>query len=118
MIKPQSGPHYCKRTQAALLQTGICPGDIAVVSGTTSPVTALVDHKYHDPQQRVWTDANLGGRDYLIEMNPGVTGLNYQRVKSAFLPDMPYEELERLYARKRDFRCTASFTSLRPLMPT
>ena len=52
-------------TQAALLQTGICPGDIAVISGTTSPVTALVDHKYLDPQQRVWTDANLGGRDYL-----------------------------------------------------
>ena len=99
-------------TQAALLQTGICPGDIAIVSGTTSPVTALVDHKYHDPQQRVWTDANLGGRDYLIEMNPGVTGLNYQRVKSALLPDMPYEELERLYAGKRDFRCTASFSTL------
>ena len=99
-------------TQAALLQTGLQPGDIAVVSGTTSPVTALVDHKYYDPQQRVWTDANFGGRGFLIETNPGVTGLNYQRVKASLFPDTPYEELERAYAEKRDFRCTASFSSL------
>ncbi len=99
-------------TQAALLQTGISPGDIAVVAGTTAPVTALVDRRYHDPQQRVWVDANLGADGYLIEMNPGVTGLNYQRVKETFFPDTPYEELERAYAEKRDFRCTASFSSL------
>ncbi len=99
-------------TQAALLQTGIRPGDIAIVSGTTSPVTALVDHKYYDPQQRVWTDANFGGRGFLIEMNPGVTGLNYQRVKASLLPDTPYEDLEGAYAEKQDFHCTASFSSL------
>ena len=99
-------------TQAALMQTGIEPGDIAIVSGTTSPVTALVDFKVHDVQQRIWTDANLGAKGYLIEMNPGVTGLNYQRMKSAFCPDIPYDELEKAYAAKRDFACTASFSSL------
>ena len=99
-------------TQAALLQTGIQPGDIAIVAGTTAPVTALIDRKLTDPQQRVWVDANFGANGYLIEMNPGVTGLNYQRAKDFLAPDTPYEELERLYREKQDFRCTASFTSL------
>ena len=99
-------------TQAALLQTGIQRGDIAVVAGTTAPITALIDRKLTDPQQRVWVDANFGANGYLIEMNPGVTGLNYQRAKDFLAPDTPYEELERLYREKQDFRCTASFTSL------
>lgn len=99
-------------TQAALLQTGIEPGDIAIVSGTTSPVTALVNFKVYDAQQRIWTDANFGAKGYLIEMNPGVTGLNYQRVKAAFCPDISYEELEKAYAVKKSFACTASFSSL------
>ena len=99
-------------TQSALLQTGIQPGDIAVVAGTTAPVTALTDHKITDPQQRVWVDANFGAKGFLIEMNPGVTGLNYQRARDFLAPDIPYEELERMFAEKRDFRCTASFTSL------
>ncbi|MBQ9663915.1 MAG: carbohydrate kinase [Oscillospiraceae bacterium] len=99
-------------TQCGLLQTGIQPGEIAVVSGTTTPITALVDHKFYDPRQRVWTDANLGADGYLIEMNPGVTGLNYQRIKDVLCPDLSYEELERAYAAKRDFTATASFSSL------
>ena len=99
-------------TQAALLQTGIKSGDIAIVAGTTAPVTALTAHKLYDQQQRVWVDANFGAKGYLIEMNPGVTGLNYQRAKDFLAPDTPYEELERLYREKQDFRCTASFTSL------
>ena len=99
-------------TQCALMQTRMKPGDIAVVSGTTSPCTALVDHKYYDPMQRVWTDANLNADGYLIEMNPGVTGLNYQRSKEALCPDISYAELERAYLQKRNFCCTASFSSL------
>ncbi len=99
-------------TQTALLQTGLDFGDIAIVSGTTTPVTALIDRIYHDPEQRVWVDANLRADGYLIEMNPGVTGLNYQRAKAAFFPDTSYEELEDYYAQKKDFLCTASFSSL------
>ena len=99
-------------TQCALMQTGMKAGDIAVVSGTTTPCTALVDHKYYDEQQRVWTDANLGANGYLIEMNPGVTGLNYQRAKANLCPDLSYEELEQAYNQKQEFTCTASFSSL------
>ena len=99
-------------TQCGLLQTGIMPGDIAIVSGTTTPVTALTDHKFYDEHQRVWVDANLGAQGYLIEMNPGVTGLNYQRIKDVLAPDLSYEALEREYSRKQNFLATASFSSL------
>ena len=99
-------------TQAALHQTGIQKGDVAIVSGTTSPVVTLVDHKYYDPCQRVWTDVNFGGDGYVVEMNPGVTGLNYQRIKSNLCPDISYEELEKAYDEKAEFHCTASFSSL------
>ncbi len=99
-------------TQAALMQTGIEDGDIAIVSGTTSPVTALVRSRVHDEKQQIWTDANFGASGFLIEMNPGVTGLNYQRIKDALCPDISYEELEKAYAKKQDFTCIASFSSL------
>ena len=45
-------------------------------------------------------------------MNPGVTGLNYQRVKDNLCPDLSYEFLESEYAAKSSFCCTASFSSL------
>jgi len=99
-------------TQIAVKQTGMQPGDIAIVSGTTSPVIVITEDKYYDKQQRVWTDANLGGDNYAIEMNPGVTGLNYQRIKADLCPDLSYEYLEEMYAKKEDFHCTASFSSL------
>ena len=99
-------------TQIAVRQTGMGAGDIAVVSGTTSPVIVITDEKYYDEKQRVWTDANLGGENFAIEMNPGVTGLNYQRIKSDLCPDLSYEYLEEMYAKKEDFLCTASFSSL------
>lgn len=99
-------------TQVALRQADMKTGDIAIVSGTTSPVVTLSEKKYYDPQQRVWEDADLGGIEYLTEMNPGVTGLNYQRAKATFCPEMSYDELEEIYAKKGDFQCTASFSSL------
>lgn len=99
-------------TQIALLQTHIRPGDIAVVSGTTSPVITEVEQKFYDREQRVWTDAGLGAEGYQVEMNPGVTGLNYQRIKEQLCPDIPYEELEGIYREKTRFHSTASFSSL------
>ena len=99
-------------TQVALKQTALTTGDIAVVSGTTSPVVTVTKENYYDPLQRVWTDANLGGGDFLVEMNPGVTGLNYQRIKASLGSDLSYGALEGAYAKKTDFQCTASFSSL------
>lgn len=99
-------------TQVALRYTELSPGAAAVVSGTTSPVIVKRRENYYDPQQRVWTDADLGGEGFVIEMNPGVTGLNYQRIKDNLCPDISYEQLEREYAAKSSFCCTASFSSL------
>ena len=90
----------------------LSPGTLPSSPAPPRPSDALMDHKVHDLQQRVWVDANFGAKGFLIEMNPGVTGLNYQRAKDFLAPDIPYEELERMFAEKRDFRCTASFTSL------
>lgn len=99
-------------TQSALYQTRIQKGDVAIVSGTTSPVVALTEEKFYDPGQRVWTDANFGADGYVVETNTGVSGLNYQRAKSQLAPDISYDDLEKAYDAKNSFSCTASFTSL------
>lgn len=99
-------------TQIAVKQTRMCLGDIAIVSGTTSPVVTRMEQQFYDPQQRVWTDADLGGKTYQIEMNPGVTGLNYQRIRGNLFPNWTYAQLEAAYAQKTEFHCTASFASL------
>lgn len=99
-------------TQVALRQAPVKNGDIAIVSGTTSPVVTITEQKIYDPHQKVWEDVDLGGKNYLSEMNPGVTGLNYQRVKAVLCPDLTYDELEKIYTEKEEFQCTASFSSL------
>lgn len=99
-------------TQIAIKQTDIGEGDIAIVSGTTSPVVTLKKDFFYDEQERVWTDANLGGENYQIEMNPGVTGLNYQKMKNNFCPDDSYEDIEAAYGKIKEIKCTASFSSL------
>lgn len=99
-------------TQIALKSVGMDVGDVAVVSGTTSPVATITDYKYYDKQERCWTDSNLGGDTYQVETNPGVTGLNYQKIKSFLFPDTSYEELETEMAKQTEYLCTASFSSL------
>jgi autoinducer-2 kinase len=90
--------------------------EIVVISGTTSPVVMLRKDIYHDAEKRCWTDCNLKGNSFLIETNPGVTGLNFQRFKSAFLADIDYQKLDKemdnRYKSEDGFSCFASFTSL------
>lgn len=99
-------------TQIALKSVGMDVGDVAVVSGTTSPVATITDYKYYDKQERCWTDSNLGGDTYQVETNPGVTGLNYQKIKNFLFPDTSYEELETEMSKQTEYLCTASFSSL------
>lgn len=99
-------------TQMAVKGSNIGIGDIGIVSGTTSPVVTIVDNKYYDREERCWTDCNLGGKNYQVETNPGVTGLNYQRFKKMLFKDASYEELDRWMEEKKDFFCTTSFSSL------
>ena len=99
-------------TQVAALAAGAGEGDVVIISGTTTPVIAITGARVSDPEERVWVDAGLRGKGCIAEMNPGVTGLNYQRMKDGFLPDISYDELEDAYDRKTCFHCTASFSSL------
>lgn len=99
-------------TQVAVKGAKIEVGDIAIVAGTTSPIVTITNEKYYDPQERCWTDCNLRGENYQIETNPGVTGLNYQRLKKMFFPTMKFEELDQILQDKKRFLCTASFSSL------
>lgn len=99
-------------TQVAIKGAGMSVGDIGLVSGTTSPIVAIVDNKYYDKYQRCWTNSNLGGNTYIVETNPGVTGLNYQRFKNNFFADFSYKKLDEIIENKTEFYCTASFTTL------
>lgn len=99
-------------TQVAVKGADITTGDVGIVSGTTSPVVTILDEKFYDKEERCWTDCNLGGETYQVETNPGVTGLNYQRFKKMFFSDVPYAELDRQMSEKKEFMCTASFSSL------
>lgn len=99
-------------TQIALKGAGIKKGDIGIVSGTTSPVVTLAKSKYIDADQRCWTGLYLGGTMFQIETNPGVTGLNYQRIRNLLFDKVSYADLEFALDQVREIKCVAFFTSL------
>lgn len=99
-------------TQIAALGAGMKVGDIGVVSGTTSPVVTLVPEKYIDSDMGCWTGLGLGAKGYQVETNPGVTGLNYQRIKKLLFDKVSYDDLEYAMSEIKDIKCTAFFTSL------
>ncbi|MBA1394204.1 carbohydrate kinase, partial [Lactobacillus sp. XV13L] len=82
---------------------------LCLVSGTTSPVSVRVK----DPlvQKNHWLDLDLGGKDYVLEYNPGVTGLNYERSKRLFLPDSSYKDIEEKIDLNTVQSIYASFTT-------
>lgn len=99
-------------TQIALKGAGIKKGDIGIVSGTTSPVVTLAKDKYTDIDQRCWTGLYLGGEMFQVETNPGVTGLNYQRIRNLLFDKVSYDDLEFALDQVGEIKCVAFFTSL------
>ena len=81
-------------TQIALKGAGMQVGDVGIVSGTTSPVVTLIPEKYTDEELRCWTGLGLKGEGYQIETNPGVTGLNYQRIRNLLFEKVSYDDKE------------------------
>ena len=65
-------------TQMAVEGVGAKAGDVIIVSGTTSPIVAVVEEPLYDEDERCWFDCVKKGR-WLIETNAGTTGLNYQK---------------------------------------
>ena len=49
---------------------------------------------------------------YQMETNPGVTGLNYQRIRNLLFDGVSYEDLEAALKEVNSIKCTASFSSL------
>lgn len=82
-------------TQLAVESTLPSPGDIVLVSGTTTPVIKIVNHYVTDTKQRTWTNSHTSSDQFILETNAGVTGLNYQRFKAIFYPNEGYEVMEK-----------------------
>ncbi len=84
---------------------------LAIVSGTTSPVIRLDNKPFYDEINNVWNGKHCGGSKYMVEANPGVTGLNYQNLKRVFAPNLSYDHLEKSYLQMENPRITCSLTS-------
>ena len=99
-------------TQLAAIGAGIKEGGVGIISGTTSPVVALKTDLFYDEEKRCWVDCFVGGKQYQVETNPGVTGLNYQRIRNLLFPEVSYDDIEEGFKEVTDIKCTAFFSSL------
>lgn len=82
-------------TQLAIKSTHAQPDDIVIVSGTTTPITKITEEALADSQMKAWLNCHTEEGQWLIETNPGITGLNYQKLKAIFYPNEPYSVMER-----------------------
>jgi autoinducer-2 kinase len=99
-------------TQLAIMSLAPSVEDIAIVSGTTTPIIKIADHYITDIQERTWTNRHTDNASFLLEANAGVTGLNYQRLKEIFYPNEPYELIESEVAAIRNTHCVGALGSL------
>lgn len=99
-------------TQLAIKSTRPETGDVVLVSGTTTPVVKVITDYVLDQKQRSWTNSHLNKKEYILETNCGVTGLNYQRVKSLFYADDTYDVIEAEISRLAEPGCIAHLGSL------
>lgn len=82
---------------------------LCLVSGTTSPVCVRVEKPM--VKSNHWLDLDLTGKEYVLEYNPGVTGLNYERSKKLLLPESSYKEIEEHIDLAKIQNIYASFTT-------
>lgn len=99
-------------TQLAMKSTRPGLGDIVIVSGTTTPVTMIVDRYIIDEKQRTWTGRHINSGEFVLEANAGVTGLNLQRLKEIFYPNEGYDILEKEVLEDFNNDCISSLGSL------
>ena len=111
---PESTPVYVggADTQLAMKSTRPGTGDIVIVSGTTTPVTMIIDEYLVDDKQKTWTGRHINNGEFVLEANAGVTGLNLQRLKEIFYPNEGYEIIEAELLKNSSNDCVASLGSL------
>ncbi|SDM70818.1 autoinducer 2 (AI-2) kinase [Fictibacillus solisalsi] len=99
-------------TQLAVKSTGANAGDIVVVSGTTTPIVQISDHFGTSEEQSYWTNTHSEKGQWLFETNPGITGLNYQKLKSIFYQNDSYETMDAEISEiKGDNACVSALGS-------
>ncbi len=86
--------------------------ECVIVSGTTTPVVKRVENILIDEKKRCWTDSFCRGEGYLIETNAGSTGLNFQRYKDNFLPDVDFKTLDEKLSEMNELKVFASFGTI------
>ncbi len=99
-------------TQLAMKSTRPELGDIVIVSGTTTPVTMIIDEYIIDSNEKTWTGRHVNSGEYVLEANAGVTGLNLQRLKEVFYPNEAYDIIEQELLNNPKNDCVASLGSL------
>lgn len=85
-------------TQVAAFGIGANVGDTIIIAGTTTPIISITKDFMVDKRKRCWSNRYIYEHTYVLEVNAGVTGLNYQRFKHNCLQSYTYEALENRYA--------------------
>ncbi|MBT2575268.1 sugar kinase [Bacillus sp. ISL-51] len=99
-------------TQLAIKSAHAQPGDIVIVSGTTTPITKVTGEAHADSEMKTWLNCHTEEGQWLIETNPGITGLNYQKLKAIFYPNESYSVMEREIASlSNDNACVSALGS-------
>lgn len=81
-------------TQLAIESTFAENRDVVIVSGTSTPICRIIDECSMDIEGRTWTNSHTHKSRWLLETNPGITGLNYQKLKNIFYPNESYAQME------------------------
>ncbi|WP_175638718.1 FGGY-family carbohydrate kinase [Metabacillus schmidteae] len=81
-------------SQLAIESTFAKTNDMIIISGTTTPICKMIDEYKGDEEKRAWTNAHTHKNRWLVETNPGITGLNYQKLKNLFYPNESYQQME------------------------
>lgn len=98
-------------TQVAMENYNNYRDSLLIVSGTTSPVIAYEKKIDNIVDDELWINSYLRGDGYILEMNPGITGLNYQNFKDAFMKDISYEQMEEDYSKIDEVKVISLLTS-------
>ncbi|MBK5443237.1 FGGY-family carbohydrate kinase [Peribacillus sp. TH24] len=95
-------------TQLAIASTFAEKGDVIIVSGTTTPICHITDEYSVDSKRRAWTNAHTNKNQWLLETNPGITGLNYQKLKNIFYPNESYQLMEEEMSKLTTIDCVST----------
>lgn len=99
-------------TQLAIKSNQPGSGDIVIVSGTTTPITRVMEDYVLDPSEQSWTNRHTDMNQFILETNCGVTGLNFQQLKEVFYPNEEYSLIEEELTRDKNNFCVSSLGSL------